>query len=526
MKVNNIVIVGGGSAGWISAALLIKTFPTMNITVIESPNTPVIGVGESTLADFSNYREYLGIDEKELMRATDASYKLSIKFTDFYDVNSEGFHYPFRTPWLGDTKKGLGDWLEIKAYYPETSVQDFVNCYFPNSYLFENNKFSHNELGQFEHWNPRTDVSYHFDAIKFGNWLKEKYCKPRGVKYIVDDVVDAVINEDGISSLVLASKEKVTADLFLDCTGFKSLLLEQYLKEPFTSYSSLLPNNRAWAVNLPYKDKDKELQGYTNCTALGNGWAWNIPLWSRLGAGYVYSDSYTSKEGALEEFKDYLMSNKVVIPRSSEDLENLEFKDIPMKVGIHERLWVKNVVAIGLSAGFIEPLEGNGLFNVFWNAKALCKTLNRGSFNQLDIDIFNKSMRQIFDNFAEFVALHYYLSKRSDTKYWEDIGKKEFGSSLKSVAETAPLGFKDFSDKKLLGKPLDPSLGITWIAIGMNHQVFDSIDQRLNTYNTDQAWYIDENVSSFKDKKDRWKKAAEKAPTLKTFLEEHIYNEK
>lgn len=271
-KINKIVIVGGGSSGWMTAAFLIKTFPDKEIVVIESPDVPIVGVGESTLADITNFRDYLGINEKDFMKKTDASYKMSIKFTDFYDKNGGSFHYPFRFPEYERDSNGLSDWLEIKAFYPETPNEDFVRCFFPSAALFENNKYSLNKDGKFGMWNPKEDVAYHFDATKFGMWLRDEYCLPKGVVLEKDTVLDAKVGEEGIEYLVLKSEKKVYSDLFIDCTGFKSLLLGEYLKEPFISKSDILPNNRAWATRVPYVDKEKELEPFTNGTAIENGW--------------------------------------------------------------------------------------------------------------------------------------------------------------------------------------------------------------------------------------------------------------
>jgi tryptophan halogenase len=169
----------------------------------------------------------------------------------------------------------------------------------------------------------------------------------------------------------------------------------------------MLPNNSAWATRIPYKNKEKELVGYTNCTAIENGWVWNIPLWSRIGTGYVYSDKFVSDEDALKEFQKYLGTKE------------LEFKNIKMRVGLHNRLWVKNVVAIGLSAGFIEPLESNGLFTVHEFLMILLRNIQRDKFSQFDRDSYNYQAKHLFRNFAEFVALHYALSHRNDTEYWK-----------------------------------------------------------------------------------------------------------
>lgn len=522
--VNHILIVGGGSSGWISAAFLKKTFPNKKITVLESPDVPIVGVGESTLADITNFREYLGIDEKDFMSFTNASYKMSIKFTDFYEKDCGGFHYPFRFPELSGTDHGLLDWFKIKACYPDTPNEDFVRSYFPHSYLFENNKISDNNVGLFGNFNKRSDVAYHFDSVLFGKWLKDHYCVPKGVEYISDEVIDAeTCEKQGIKNLALKSGKKITADLYIDCTGFKSLLLNGYMKEPFDSYSDILPNNTAWAVQIPYKDKEQELEPFTNCTAIEHGWCWNIPLWSRLGAGYVYSDKYVTKEQALEEFKNYLKSDKMAIKRNATDIDNLEFKDIDMRVGIHKRTWVKNVCAIGLSAGFIEPLESNGLFTVCWFVEKLSKSLLRGSVSQWDRDVYNTATRGIFNNFAEFVALHYALSKRTDTQYWQDIKDKSFSPEMVSMIPTTNIGFFDLQNQKMFEKPIMPMAGITYVATGMNYPLYDSIDLNITSCGEDVKPYVDRLVEKFARKKQLWKMYAENEKTLYQYLKDNIY---
>lgn len=524
MIVRNVVIVGGGSSGWISAAYLIKTFPNMNITVIESPNHPIIGVGESTILDIIRLRNYLEIDEKEFMRNTDASYKMSIKFTDFYKEDSGGFHYPFRTPDLSNTSYGLSDWLEIKAFYPETKNTDFAESYFPSAQLFNRNRFTKDLRGTFGNWNPDTDTVYHFDATKFGIWLRDSYCKPRGIKVVSDYVEEVITGAQGVEKLLLGSKKYITADLYIDCTGFKSLLLEQSLNEPFEDYGHLIPNNRAWATQLPYVNKELELEPFTNCTAINNGWCWNIPLWSRIGTGYVYNDSYVAPEDAKEEFKQYLMSSKVVIPRSKEQLENLEFKDIKMKIGIHSRTFVKNVVAIGLSAGFIEPLESNGLFTVHAFIEKLAKALLRGEINQFDRDVYNTATRGVFDNFAEFVSLHYALSLRSSSKYWKDLSEKVFDSGMVKLQPTTKVGFFDLQNRKMFSHSLEPDFGITYISIGMNYPVFDRVDQAHFKNKQQLKEYVDSVKQIFEYKKLQWKTAALTCPSLYEYLKTNIYD--
>ena len=532
MKSDKIVIVGGGSAGWMSAAFLCKTFPNKKIVVIESKDISTVGVGESTLGDITNFRDYLGIDDKEFLRATNGSYKMSIKFTDFYKKDSGSFHYPFRYPELSETTSGIIDWFEIKALYPETPIADFVRSYFPHSYLFEQNKFSENKYGQFGNFNPKTDVAYHFDASAFGNWLKNNYCIPRGVTHVEATVTDISIFEDGVEHLLLDSGEKIYSDLFIDCTGFKSVLLSGALKEPFISYQDILPNNRAWAVQVPYIDKEKELEPFTNCTAIGHGWCWNIPLWSRLGTGYVYSDQFISPEEAKEEYKQYLMSDKMLIPRTREQVDALKFNDVKMRVGIHERTWVKNVVALGLSAGFIEPLESNGLFTVQWFLTHLAKSLLRSEVTQWDRDVYNAATKGRFHNFAEFVALHYALSIRTDSEYWKTITNKTFSKEMVNLQPTTAIGFFDLqSRKQFLGSNprigIDPNAGITYVSVGMNYPMFDSIDQAFNTHGYtlyDTKKHVDELVKRFNKRKEYWAEAAKSAPSLYEYLRDNVHN--
>ena len=523
-NVNNITIVGGGSAGWMTAAFLIKLFPEKEIRLVESPDIPILGVGESTLGGINEFMYFLGIEEKDFMPETDASYKLSIKFTDFYEKDAGSFHYPFGLPYLENSVNGLRDWMFKKALYPEIPNHDFVRSYFPASALFDNNKYSDNSDGSFDNFEPRFSVAYHFDAVKFGLWLKEKYCIPRGVKHILADVVETPVNSEGIEKLVLSNGEELTADLFIDCTGFKSLLLGEALKEPFTSFSDLIPNNRAWATRLPYVDKERELEGFTNSTAYNNGWVWNIPLWSRLGTGYVYSDKYIAPEEALEEFKQYLKSDKMVVPRTDEQINELEFRPIQMRIGMHERTFVKNVVAIGLSAGFIEPLESNGLFSVHTFLFSLGQALLRGRVNQWAIDSYNNHTYNIFRVLGEFISLHYSLSVRQDTQYWRDVTERSYLQEL-----IDPNRFSEFVNvanaKNNIGDGLPLLSGSIYVTAGMNYPIMDSIAQRIGEIQdgVSHEGFAEKTYKNLENNKIRWALAAKKSPTLYEYLRDNIH---
>jgi flavin-dependent dehydrogenase len=535
MSINKIVVVGGGSAGWMTAATLIKSFPDKEIVVIESKDVPIVGVGESTLGGIKRWTRYIGLDEKDFFPHTDASVKMSIKFTDFYKKDAGAFHYPFGVPMVDGERNPINDWHLKKYYYPNTPVTDMVDCLFPASALFNTNKFSLNENGQFGNYNPKNDVAYHFDAVKFGGWLRDRYCVPRGVTHLQSMVVDIDTDDSGIKTLIMEDGSKVTSDLFIDCTGFRSLLLAKTLNEPFISYSDLLPNNKALAVQLPYKDRDKELEAFTNSTAIGNGWCWNIPLWSRLGTGYVYSDKYVSTEDAKEEFKQYLMSDKMVIPRTQEEVDALSFKDITMRVGIHKRTFVKNVVAIGLSAGFIEPLESNGLFSVHEFLFKLVDILQRKEVNQFDKDLYNVSVHDLFDGFAKFVAMHYALSHRDDTPYWEDIQNRSFIGTDGDPYTPYVSKTDNFNDLALryFGNwghthPNITNGGIAYISTGMH--LYMANLSRMEQVEYAKGYNIKEVdinpvVSKWELNKRAWRDAAKESKTLVQYLKDEFYNE-
>lgn len=460
--INKIVIVGGGSAGWMTAATLVSQFPTKEIILIESPDIPIIGVGESTVGGIRGWLNLVGINDIDFMKHTDAIYKLAIKFTNFYKKDSGSWYYPFGHPSMNQQ-----EWHIKKAAYPEIKNEDFAFSCYPQMAFIESNTLSKLAPKDLEPWNI-SHTAFHFDAVKFAHWLKENFCKSRGVQHIVSEISDIEISNDGIKHLTLTNGMSITADLFVDCTGFKSLLLEGALKVPFKSYENILPNNRAWAARIPYKNKSKQLESFTECTAINNGWVWNIPLWSRIGTGYVYSDKFISPENAKKEFIEFLNL-------SNNDIDNIEFKDIHIKTGTHEKYWEKNVVAIGLSAAFIEPLESTGLVTVHDWAIALCRTLGRGAINQWDIDEYNANCLDEFDYWAQFVAMHYALSHRDDTEYWKSVTEKSvyITRSFLSNLQSQQL-FHQTMYSRRFKKELTSDYGIHCLSAGMNYSPIDS----------------------------------------------------
>ncbi len=521
MKTNKILIVGGGSAGWMTAATLISQFPNKDITLIESPNTPTVGVGESTIGQINDWMALLDIRDENFMKYTDASYKLSIRFENFYKKGDGGFHYPFGRPNTNDFDKRT--WYAKKQIIENTTYDDFATSLYDQMSLVNNNTIFKNENNELPTFNFKRDVAYHFDATKFGLWLKDHFCLPRGVKYIKDDINDVETDEEGIVSL----NKKYFADLYIDCTGFKSLLLGKSLNEPFESYEEFLPNNSAWATRVPYKNKDKQLEPYTNCTAIENGWVWNIPSWERIGTGYVYSNKYVSDDEALNEFKRHL-------DEKGHDYSNSEFKNIKMRVGIHNRIFVKNVVAIGLSSGFIEPLESNGLFTTHEFLLRLVRTLGRGdkeNVSNYDKDAFNLACKTQFKGFAEFVGLHYALSHREDTKYWKDISNRNFSKDMTNLKSPPYGGFYSNANDKFERQSFPEVAGINCIGVGMRYLPTDEYVNRYSDQLNSKQELIDNltklyynQIVLMESHKKQWDNIAKKQLSLHQYLKKYIHN--
>lgn len=503
---SNIIILGGGSAGWMTAATLIKMYPDKNITLIESPHTPTVGVGESTLGQINKWLDLLGIKDEDFMPHTDASYKLSIRFEDFYKKQDGGFHYPFGRPFEENLTWGKQNWFVKKYFDKKINNNDYANFINPNMSLVNNNTIFKNTKNQLNGFDFKRDTAYHFDATKFGTWLKDNYCIPKGVKHIVKDIKNIKTNKEGIVSL-----NGYKADLYFDCTGFKSILMNK-IGAKFKSYSDLLPNNKAWATRVPYKDKEKQLEPFTNCTAIENGWVWNIPSWERIGTGYVYSDKYVSDKKALKEFKNHL-DNK------GHDYSKSTFKNIEMRVGRFDEIFYKNVCAIGLSAGFIEPLESNGLLSVHEFLINLLDVFERhDTITQYDRDCFNQKCGLFFDKFTDFVSEHYAFSQRKDTKYWQDIINKNFLKLAKSDSV-----FKDMAvryDMLNENDYFNSGFGEHYITTGMN--LYSKTNKNIATSGFDLY-----NITLENNDRDRlvkkWNNVAKKQFTLLKFLTKNIH---
>ena len=522
--INRIYVIGGGTAGAMTACTIKKFFPKKDVRILQGRNIPVIGVGESTLGTINGWLNIMGIEDKQWMKECDASYKLSIRFQDFNYIGDGGFHYPFGGTDFAKNqgKGGLNDWYFKKHLYPNTHNSDYANCIYPVMSLVNQNKITDKNI--FPDWSFKANAAYHFDAIKFGNWLKEKYFRKIGGRILEENIYKVNLDNDGsIKSITLDTQNDITADLFIDCTGFNSLLLGKAMQEPFESYENILPNNSAWATRMPYTDKQNELKPYTNCTAYNHGWVWDIPLWSRKGTGYVYSDKYITDEFALRQFQDYLI---IKHPKMTTKIfDSLEFKKLKMKIGIYKRLWVKNVCAIGLSAGFIEPLESNGLFSVHEFLTHLIEVLKKPIPNEYSKQTFNVACRRMFKGFAEFVALHYALSNRTDTEYWKDIHKRKYTIEEYNDQESSDLQHSIISKMELnkynhVGGFHCVATGMGWFPISVERILY----QQSTRNKKDLIKEIESITKKLNNRKEEYNKMANYCPNLYDYLKKNIHD--
>jgi tryptophan halogenase len=513
-KTDNIVILGGGSAGWMAASTLIKAYPNKKVTVVESDKIPTVGVGESTVSDINHWLKFLDIKWKDFMVESDATLKTAIAFRNFLTEDSGTFYNPFGEPDLDGSIYGMNDWFFKKALYPETSTNSFYEYFYPHAHFLEGNKVCPTPNPEFSNYRVDRDIAHQIDATKFGLWLAEKFAIPRGVKRVIGTVAEVKGNEDGsVNSLILENGTAITGDFFIDCSGFRSLLLGKFLKEPFISTKEMLPNNKAWASRYNYTDKEKELVTYTNCTALKNGWVWDTPLYSRVGTGYVYSDMFTTDEEALEEFKAYLDSDAMIV-YDPERSSKMEFRQVQIVNGYYERFCVKNVCAFGLSAGFLEPLESTGLYFVHQFLLYFVNALGRGTITEWDATAFNIACRERTEELSRFVSLHYLLSQRDDSPYWKHL-----------TSQPVPEHHRLLALEKYKVREFRQGTYYNCILSGMNvNPISDQVIKEVNYgFNVRRDEEIALAVALRNQKIDRWKLATKSLPNHYHFLRDNFY---
>lgn len=414
-SIDRIVILGGGTAGWMSAAYLAKALgDTVSITVLESPQIPKIGVGEATIPNLQTvFFDALGLREEDWMPECNASFKMGIKFVNWRTggrgqasprVVDDVPDYYYHVFGLLDEHDGLplSHYWAYHRHHGETRTPFDYSCFWQTAAM--------DEMKSPRWMDGRTATSYawHFDAHLVADFLRRYATEKLGVVHVEDVMETAAQDERGfVTALHTKSGAVHEADLFVDCSGFRGLLINQAMGEPFVDMSDQLLCNRAVATAVPH-DQERGVEPYTSAIAMSSGWSWKIPLLDRFGTGYVYSDRFADQDEATDEF-----CRMWDLEPESTELNHLSFR-----VGRNRRAWVNNCVSIGLSSCFLEPLESTGIYFITAALYQLVKHFPDRSFNSVLVDQFNQEIEFMFDDCKDFVQAHFYLAPRDDTPFW------------------------------------------------------------------------------------------------------------
>ena len=416
----NIVILGGGTAGWMTANLLQKKWRQrgIQISVVESPDIGIIGVGEGSTPLLKEFFDSLEISESEWMPQCNATYKNGISFNDWSTVPGyESYFHPFPCSLDFATFGFLYKYTELRRKGADVLAH-------PNRFSLMAG-LTERKLAPLpaENFPFHFQYGYHFDSVLIGKFLREK-AKESGVCHIEATVEKVEQESDGsIKSLLLNTGQILSGDFFVDCSGFASILLQKTLKVPFVSFSENLFNDSAVAIPT---DIETEIPAETLSTALSNGWAWKIPLTNRFGNGYVFSSKYCSPDEAETELRTHLNILE----------SDVEARHLKMKVGRVQETWAKNCVAVGLSQGFIEPLEATALQFVYSTIEQFSQALEEGNFSGKNRDEFNARMNANFEGVRDYIVLHYKTNSRSDSQYWIDNRENQkISDNLRAMIE-------------------------------------------------------------------------------------------
>jgi 2-polyprenyl-6-methoxyphenol hydroxylase-like FAD-dependent oxidoreductase len=415
-RIKHVVIVGGGSAGWLTAGVIAADHCAasgsgLQVTVIESPDVGPIGVGEGTWPTMRDTLRRIGVGESDFLRECDASFKQGSRFNGWRDGKDGDYYFhPFVLP-HGYTETNLvAGWLQRHANVPFADLVTF------QPHLCVQNKAP--KQAATPEYAAVANYAYHLDAGRFGVFLR-KHCTERlGVRLVLDHVVGIESHPNGdIAALQTRSQGPLAADLFVDCTGLQSLLLGRHYQTPFVSQKHVLFNDSALAVQVPYPDDTSPIASQTLSTAQSSGWIWDIGLPTRRGIGHVYSSAHISDDQAEAELRRYV--ERVAGPADS--AHGGTARKLTFEPGYRQHFWHRNCVAIGLSAGFIEPLEASALALVELSATMLSDQMP-ATREEMDIVArrFNDSFTYRWERVIDFLKLHYVLSRRSTSAFWRD----------------------------------------------------------------------------------------------------------
>ena len=413
--IKQVVIVGGGTAGWITAALLAKKLNTIHpdsvqITLIESPDIPIMGVGEGTWPTIRKTLQEIGISEDEFIQECDASFKQGAEFVNWYkdpkDIGNHRYFHP-----LNATFHAAYDFNLAPYWILDNTADKLPYDMATASQSFASSKGLAPKVITTPQYEAVLNYSYHLNATKFSKLLT-KHAVKLGVNHICSNVVDVDLDVDGNIKLVSTdSKGQIKGDLFIDCSGSKALLINGALDVKWKSISDTIFNDTALAIQVPYEDETTPIASNTIATAHQHGWTWDIGLQNRRGVGYVYSSNHTTDENAYDTLLSYLGLKDT----------DLNIRKIPFNLGFREKFWHKNCVAVGMSAAFIEPLEASAIFLIESAVNMIAEQFPHHRENLSIVEKqFNDTFTLRWEKSVDFIKLHYCISQRRDSQYWID----------------------------------------------------------------------------------------------------------
>jgi tryptophan halogenase len=409
-RIQSVVIVGGGTAGWLTAGIIAarhlgRVKSGFSVTLVESPNIPIIGVGEGTWPTLRSSLQKMGVSETEFFRNCHAAFKQGAKFARWTTgAAGDAYYHPLMLP-QGFTQVNL-----VPHWLANGAGRSFCETVTPQGQLCDEGLAP--KMITTPEYQAVANYSYHLDAGKFAAFLQRHCTEKLHVRHVLADVEEVLQTEQGdIKSVRTRQAGEIAGDLFVDCSGSNSLLLGKTLGVPFKSCSDVLFCDTALALQVPYDSDDAPMASHTISTAQGSGWIWDIGLPHRRGTGYVYSSRHTNEEEAQETLLQYLgPAHRHLTPRK-----------IGIRNGHREIFWKNNCVGVGLAAGFLEPLESSAIVLIELSAKLIAEQLpaNR-EIMDLVSQRFNEVTRYRWGRIIDFLKLHYVLTQREDTAFWRD----------------------------------------------------------------------------------------------------------
>lgn len=447
--IKSITIVGGGSAGWMTAAALSSLLDprTVKITLIESEQIGTVGVGEATIPDIINFNAILGIKETDFLRATNGTFKLGIEFNNWGRLGDTYFH-PFGEH--GVDMQGIDFhqyWMRFKRANPGSSIEEFSL----SAAASRAGKFAMPEN------DPRSVLSqlryaYHFDATAYAKFLRT-YAEQRGVVRVEGKVVEVNLNSETgfISDVILEDGSRLPGDLFVDCSGFRALLLGDALGVDYKDWTHWLPCDTAQAVAC---ERTGDLLPYTKSTAKSAGWQWRIPTQHRTGNGHIYNSAMLDDEAAIESLLGDLDGSALGAPRK-----------IRFRTGCRSRFWEKNCIGIGLSSGFLEPLESTSLFLIQEGISKFISLFPSRHMPDAVRDEYNRQLTKKFEQVRDFIILHYKATQRDDSEFWNYCRTMSIPDSLTQKIELFREAGRIFRyEDELFSKP-------SWVAVMLGQNI-------------------------------------------------------